>query len=111
MDARSLALTSTGFSFDEIAVEAAGGAAFESTIPATEAWAVASESLLSMMLPLGLLPASKEAMERSSVLMAGLSTVSDWVRSGQSSQLNSMVAQFGAHPKNYPGTVFLRVFT
>ncbi len=54
--ARSSASTSMGASFEEpwSAAEAEGGTVVESTVLATEAWAVASESLLSAVLPLGL---------------------------------------------------------
>ncbi len=64
----------------------------ELAVLSMEAWAVARESSSAVALPLGLCPMSKVKMDRSSATMEGQVTLSVCIRSGQSSQSNSMVA-------------------
>ncbi len=64
----------------------------ELAVLTTEAWAVVRESSSAVALPLGLCPASKVTSDRSSATREGQLTLSVCIRSGQSSQSNSMVA-------------------
>ncbi len=94
LEAKSSSSTLTGAKVEEpwIVVEAGRGVLLESTVLSMEAWAVARESSSAVALPLGLCPASKAKMDRSSAAMEGQVTLSDCIKLGHSSQSNSMVA-------------------